>query len=110
MTEPGDTPESVALRYVREELSTLRATMHDEMAAIRKDIMALSQEFRSQSHDLQPRVARLEERQDGTDRRLDNVEQQRSADRGLMARWWAPIIAAVVSGLLAAGLTVLLGG
>jgi hypothetical protein len=61
MTQP-ETPTGVALQYVREELSTLRGTVHDELGAMRKDVSTLAGELRAYSSEQGPRIAVLEHR------------------------------------------------
>lgn len=108
MTDPSG-QENVLLRYMREEMSTLRATMHDELAAIRKDIMSLSQELREASNEQRPRIAKLEQRADRLERDIDEIKQERTTDRGLRIRMWSAVAAAVISPVLS-GVFVWVGG
>lgn len=108
MTEPGDTPETVALRYVREELSTLRASMHDELAAMRTDIANLAQELRSHTADQGPRIAVLEHRIGEVEQRVEQVSKDRTADRRLRVTVVVSLVVAVLGWVPSA--IVLFGG
>lgn len=109
MTSPGDTPESVALRNLEREMADLRSMVHEEMAGIRKDISAMSERVRSQTEDLQPRMARIEERVTSCEADIVELKTQRTDDRGIRWRMWAAL-AGGVAGPAASGVIVLLGG
>lgn len=61
MSQP-ETPTGVALQYVREELSNLRAAVHDELAAMRTDLSGLAGELRGHTAEQGPRIAVVEHR------------------------------------------------
>lgn len=88
MTQP-ENPTGVALQYVREELATLRAAVHDELTAMRTDLSGLAGELRGYSAEQGPRIAVLEHRVGECEKDILSVKltfekvQEKSGDR----RW-----------------------
>lgn len=70
MSQQPESPTGVALQYVREELSTLRSAVHDELGAMRKDVSTLAGELRAYSGEQGPRIAVLEHRLGETEKDL----------------------------------------
>ncbi len=108
----ADTPTDLALKYVREELSTLRASVHDELAAMRTDLGALAAEMRSHTAVIGPQIAVILHRLDTHDKDLEEIRQQRQSDlssrRWGVGTWIAAVaalaaVAAVVVAIVALG-------
>ncbi|MGW5647510.1 hypothetical protein [Saccharopolyspora sp. NPDC003762] len=93
----AETPADVALRYVRDELSTLRATMHDELAAMRADISELAATLRGHMAEQGPRIAVLEHRIGKTEKDIDEIKQARESDRSKRWAVWMALLASVLS-------------
>lgn len=93
----NETAADVAMRYIRDELSTLRASMHEELAAIRIDLSELSAEMRGHMAEHGPRVAVLEHRLGQAEAAIAEVKNARTTDRA--QRWgvWMAVLAAVLS-------------
>ncbi|MCR3719126.1 MULTISPECIES: guided entry of tail-anchored proteins factor 1 [Prauserella salsuginis group] len=100
MTRPGDTATDVALRNMGHELSTLRASMHDELAAMRTDIATLAQELRAHTADQGPRLAVLEHRADQAERAIADLESKRDTARIETRRLVGTSVTAVIVALL----------
>ncbi|MCI2421517.1 hypothetical protein MOQ72_29190 [Saccharopolyspora sp. K220] len=92
-----ETPADVALHYVREELSTLRATMHDELAAVRADISELAATLRGHMNDLGPRIAVLEHRIGESEKDIAEIKSERDSDRSKRWTVWIALLASVLS-------------
>jgi len=103
-----ESPADVALRYVRDELTTLRATMHDELAAVRADISDLAATLRGHMAEQGPRIAVLEHRIGETEKDIAEVrhaceadiaeiKQAREADRSKRWTLWMAVVASVLS-------------
>lgn len=93
----NETPADVALRYVRDELSTLRGAMHDELSAIRSDLSDLAGEMRAHMTEHGPRVAVLEHRVAEAERTLAALHDQRSGDRAQRWAVWMTVLAALLA-------------
>lgn len=112
MTQP-ETPTGVALQYVREELSNLRAAVHEEIAGMRTDISGLAGEFRGHMAEQRPRIAVVEHRLKECEKDIVTIQASdhemriRALER---ARWMVAGFAAGGGGTVAAVLTKLLGG
>lgn len=96
MTEPGDTPETVALRHLQQDIAGLRSMFHEELSGIRKDITSLSGEMRSQTEDVQPRIATLEIRTGRNESDIEEMKQHKVDDRSTKIRMWSTLGAAAL--------------
>lgn len=115
-----DSPTEVALRYVGQAVDTLRATVHDELAAVRTDLTALGAELRTHAAEQGPRIAVLEHRLTEAEKDIATVqqerdhervtrEQERAADRRLRVQLLVAVAVCVLGAVLA-WLTQLIGG
>lgn len=108
MSQQPETPTGVALQYVREELSTLRGTVHDELSSMRKDVSTLAGELRAYSGEQGPRIAVLEHRlveaekdlltqKAQHDKDIAAIHDSRRGDRALRATVVTAIVVAVLA-------------
>lgn len=76
MSHPGEGPTEVAMRFIGQQLETLRVTMHDELAAMRNDFTVLATDVRSQVRT----IAVLEHRVGEHDRDISELAAKHDKD------------------------------
>lgn len=96
---------NTALRYVRDELATLRGSVRDDMSTLRAAIDLLSNQLRLFGVEQLPRIAVLERRADDAHADVLELKADRAADkraRGqLVTGLVVGLVVAVVSAVLA---------
>lgn len=103
-----ESPTDVALRYVAQQVETMRVSMHDELAAMRNDLGTLAAELRMHVPQIAVIAHRVSEVEKDvaviqTDRTNEKVERERerAADRRLRLQLIFGVVVCVLGAVLA---------
>lgn len=77
VTQPGETPTDVAMRFLGEKFELLRVTIHDELAALNAGQKALADEVRQHI----PEIAVLKDRDQRRSQDIANLNDALEAER-----------------------------